>query len=123
MPNDRVLPLAIAVVRSYLAMTAHHWRDARTAVAVRVACEGYALLDTFDVLGDPSLDDSVYDALEGLSLRLDVSALVVSGSVDRRRVDAIAAGLGMVVLSIPIFVDMSARLGVETGNRQEEGHA
>lgn len=123
MEGERALPLAIALVRSHKSMSAQEWRGARAAVAVRIMHEGYALLDIFDVVGDATLDDSVYDAVEALAKWAEASAVVVSGSVDRRRVDGIAAGLGMVVLSVPYSVDMSARLGVENGNRQEEGHA
>jgi len=103
-------------------MSAQEWRRARTAVAHRVTSEGYALLETFDVVGDPALDESVYDAVEAISARSEASALIVSGAVDRCRVDAIAGGFGMVVLPVPLPVEVSAQGGIPEPDTQEASH-
>jgi hypothetical protein len=75
-------------------------------VALRAAQEGYALLETFDVVGEPTLDDSVYDAVEAMATWSEAWALIVSGAVDRLRVDGIAVGWGMVVLPVPLTVEV-----------------
>jgi len=87
-----------------------------------VTSEGYALLETFDVVGDPALDESVYDAVEAISARSEASALIVSGAVDRCRVDAIAGGFGMVVLPVPLPVEVSAQGGIPEPDTQEASH-
>lgn len=123
MSGTRALPVAIAVMRSHRAMSTGDWRRARASVAHRVAREGYALLETFDVVGDAALDESVYDAVESMATRGEASALIVSGAVDRSRVDGIAAGFGMVMLRVPLSVEVSTQGGVPEAERQEVGHA
>jgi hypothetical protein len=69
-------------------------------MALRANEEGYALIDTFEIDGRPVRDDSTLQALEELAERLEASALLVSGVVDRQRVDGIADRTRMVIREV-----------------------
>jgi len=60
--------------------------------------EGYALVETFEVDGSATRDAATLLALEELAQRVEAVAVIVSGDVDREKVEAIAEWVRMVVL-------------------------
>jgi hypothetical protein len=72
--------------------------DARIHLALRANEEGYALLETFEVNGNPVKDEVTYLAVEALSRRVDAAALLISGLVDEARLETIAADVRMVIV-------------------------
>jgi hypothetical protein len=57
-------------------------QEARLQLAVRTNDDGYALLETFHVIGDPMRDEGTYAAVEALARRFDADALLVLGAID-----------------------------------------
>jgi len=60
--------------------------------------EGYALVETFEVGDSATRDAATLLALEELAHRVEAVALIVSGNVDREKVEAIAEWVRMVVV-------------------------
>ncbi len=100
------LPLAVAVLHVRREMTVREYRSARSALALRLAREGYALLESFDVTGDAVADESTYDALQDLAARTEVRAVVVSAGVSLERVTRIAQQQGLQVVPVQLMVDV-----------------
>ena len=100
------LPLAVAVLRVRREMTVREYRSARSALALRLAREGYALLESFDVTGDALADESTFCALQELAGRAEVSAVVVSAGVSLERVHRIADQERLQVVPVQLMVDV-----------------
>ena len=86
---SRPRPLAIAVLWVPPRTAATERQRLRYELAQAVNEEGYALLDLFEV-GGTAGESGVYDTVSARAGRGDVQALVVHGTVDRRRLDGIA---------------------------------
>ena len=74
--------------------------QARIALALKAAAEGYALIQTYETDGSGVKEDVAFQALEELAVELDAQALVYSGDVDLRRVHEVADRVRLVVLPV-----------------------
>ena len=74
-------------------------REARLHVALWAARKGYALAEAFAVPPEPSVPDA-YVAAEDLAVRVDAQAVLVSGDVDRERVEGLAERARLMVLYV-----------------------
>ena len=92
-------PLLIGLIQAH-ELTPPKRFAIRTSLALSTNEEGYALLETFEVTGDPMTDEGTYAAVEDLAARLDAQALMVSGLVDLERVKEIGERVRLVVLEL-----------------------
>ena len=76
-------------------------RQARVALALYANDESYALVETFEVDGSTARDAATLLALEELAARVEATAVIVSGDVDREKVEAIAEWVRMAVIVRP----------------------
>ncbi len=72
-------------------------RELRLAVSLRAAEEGYAVAEVFDLRGDPQSDAAAYVVAEELAERVEAQAVFVMGTLDRARVEELAARARLVV--------------------------
>jgi hypothetical protein len=91
-------PLCIGIVQVAASLTRAQRAQARIDLALRANEEGYALLETFEVDLGPSRDDATYAGVERLAEQVDAQALVVSGAVDRARVEEMAERVRLMVV-------------------------
>lgn len=72
-------------------------QEARLQLALRANDDGYALLETFHVIGDPMKDEGPTPRFEALAQRFDADALLIVGTLDRERAEDIAYRARLVV--------------------------
>ena len=101
MGGFQLCPLIIGVLQLPPYVTHSQRSQARVALTIHAQTEGYALLEIFEVSGQPVKDDAAYAAIEDLADRTDAHALLLAGRVDRRRLARIAHEVQMNVLTIP----------------------
>ena len=94
----RPRPLAVGLVHQSASALPTERRQARIALSLFANAEGYALVETFEVDGSAPRDAATLLALEELAQRVEAVALIVSGDVDREKIEAIAEWVRMVVL-------------------------
>jgi hypothetical protein len=94
-------PLLIAVLQLPPYSTQAQRSQARVTLTIHSQTEGYALLEIFEVSGQPVKDDAAYAAIEDLAERTDAHALLLSGRVDNRRLAWIARAGQMTMLTMP----------------------
>jgi hypothetical protein len=94
-------PLLIAVLQLPPYVTHAERSHARVELSVRSGTEGYALLEIFEITGQPVKDDAAYGAIEDLAERTRARTLLLSGRVDHRRLAQIAQREQMTVLTMP----------------------
>ena len=98
--TDHSRPLAIAILGLPDRASDFQQRTARIAVALAANVEGYALLEIFQLPGTTRGDEPVYNAVETLAVRMEVAAVILSGIVDDRRVDAMAERVRLTVVKL-----------------------
>ena len=98
----RPRPLAVGLVHQPVSALPTERKQARIALALHANHEGYALVETFEVGDSPSRDAATLLALEELAQRMEATAVIVSGDVDREKVEAIAEWVRMVVIVKPL---------------------
>ena len=91
-------PLAVGLVHQSANALTIERGQARIALSLFANAEGYALVETFEVDGSATRDAATLLALEELAQRVEAVAVIVSGDVDREKVEAIAEWVRMVVL-------------------------
>jgi hypothetical protein len=93
-------PNAIGLVHLSASAPQAQRTEARIALAVRAAEEGYALIETYETGGNRLKEDVALQALEDLASRLDVVAVFYSGDVNHARVREIAERLRLVIMRV-----------------------
>jgi len=78
------------------------WRSGRQVLLNHALLEGYSLLETFDVVDNPIIDDSTYAAIEALVRHSSVSALLLCGVRDIKRAQEISASSSIRMLAVPM---------------------
>lgn len=90
-------PYAVGLLYLSPAATPRERSEARIALALRAAAEGYALIETYECGGNGLREDAALEALEELAFRLDAVAVFYAGPVNVVRVQDIARRVRMVV--------------------------
>jgi hypothetical protein len=91
-------PLAVGVFGAAPDLTSRERAEGRVQLALFANDAGYAILETYDVGGNPRRSELAYLAVEELARRFDVEALCVAGHVDARRLEDVAADVRMVIV-------------------------
>jgi hypothetical protein len=94
-------PLALSVIGLSTRLPTRERQRRRFELAEAAGEEGYCLLDMFEV-GRPEGDAAVYETVAARADRGDVEAIVVSGSVDRDRLDRLAERARLRVVDMPV---------------------
>jgi len=94
----RPRPLAVGLVHQPVSALPSERKQARIDLALHANAEGYALVETFEVDDSATRNAATLLALEELAQRVEAVALIVSGDVDREKVEAIAEWVRMVVI-------------------------
>jgi len=94
----RTRPLVVGLVHLPVSALPAERRQARVGLVLYANEEGYALVETFEVDGNPATDAANLLALEELAVRVEAAAVIVSGSVDIEKVEVIAEWTRMVVV-------------------------
>lgn len=92
-------PYAVGLVHLPVSATERERTEARIALALRAAEEGYALIETYESGGNGLREDAALQALEELAVRLDAAALFYVGPVNLVRVRDIAKRVRMVIVA------------------------
>jgi hypothetical protein len=71
--------------------------DLRISLTLHAADEGYAVAEVFEVGAGHARDEAAFAALEELAERIDAQAVVMSGPVDRARVEDVAGRVRLMV--------------------------
>lgn len=91
-------PYAVGLLYVSPIATLRDRSEARIALALRAAQEGYALIETYECGGNALNEDVALEALEELAFRLDAVAVLYAGPVNMVRVQDIAKRVRMVVI-------------------------
>lgn len=93
-------PNAVGLVQHPVSASQAQRTEARIALAVRAAEEGYALIETYETGDNRLKEDLALQALDDLASRLDVVAVIYSGDVDYVRLRAIAERLRLIMIRV-----------------------
>ena len=101
-PSSRwVRPVAVGLVRHPPGTGDARRRRVRIEQALRADEEGYALADIVEIDDVILREDGALLVVEGMAVRFDAYAVLVTGAVDRARVEDLAERLRLLLVDVP----------------------